>query len=66
MILFSDRMKIERLFIEWCEENGVAQMPNSLVAFMQTKGWLNEDKINDDMRGKRKWNVVKNASSFIR
>lgn len=49
MILFSERMAIEKQFIAWCKENGVAEKPCSLVGFMQAKGWLNEEKIALDL-----------------
>lgn len=49
MVWFSQRMEIERRFLAWCEENGVAVKPNSLVAFMEIKGWLNEEAINRDI-----------------
>lgn len=48
MILFTQRMQIEKLFLNWCKENGVADKPNSLVAFMQINGWLNEEQIMAD------------------
>lgn len=47
---FSNRMKIEKLYYEWIKENGIADKPNSLVVFMHCKGWLNEEKIGDDLR----------------
>ncbi len=53
MMLFSQRMEIERLFLEWCEQNKVAPKPNSLVAFMSINGWLNEDAITRDVPFKK-------------
>ena len=50
MILFSQRMKIQELYYKWIAETNIADKPNSLVAFLQTKGWLNEDKIADDLK----------------
>lgn len=44
MIFFSQRMAIEKLFLKWCKENGVAEKPNSLIAFMEGNGWFNEEK----------------------
>lgn len=48
-LLFSKRLLIEKLFIEWCYQNRVLCAPQSLVGFMQGKGWLNEDKIIEDL-----------------
>lgn len=49
-IHFGRRMAIERQYLKWCEQNGVAEKPNSMVAFMLIKGWLNEEKIAEDLR----------------
>lgn len=48
MIFFSQRMAIEKKFLKWCKENNVAEKPNSLIAFMEINGWLNEEKIEKD------------------
>lgn len=48
-IHFGRRMEIERLYLEWCEEEGIANEPNSFVVFMMEKGWLNERKIIEDL-----------------
>lgn len=53
MMLFSQRMEIERRFLEWCERNKVAPKPNSLVAFMSINGWLNEDAVTRDVPFKK-------------
>lgn len=51
-IHFGLRMQIEELYLKWCEEEGVANKPNSFVAFMMSKKWLNEEKIIEDLDGK--------------
>lgn len=53
MILFSQRMEIERRFLAWCAQNGVAVKPNSLVAFMEMNGWLNEEAVIRDVPFKK-------------
>lgn len=53
MILFSQRMEIERRFLDWCAQNGVAVKPNSLVAFMEINGWLNEEAVIRDVPFKK-------------
>ena len=52
-IHFGLRMEIERLYLEWCEEEGVANEPNSFVVFMMLKGWLNERKIIEDLKDRK-------------
>ena len=51
-IHFGLRMQIEELYLKWCEEEGVTNEPNSFVVFMMSKGWLNEEKIIEDLDGK--------------
>ena len=41
MVFYSDRLEIERAFNEWADKNGVAKVPNSLVAFLEINGLLN-------------------------
>lgn len=49
MILFTQRLQIENLYLNWCEKHGVANKPNSMVAFMEGNNWLNEEKIVQDL-----------------
>lgn len=46
---FGRRMKIEELFYEWCEAEGIAKKPNPMVVFLMEKGWLNEEQIIKDL-----------------
>lgn len=50
MVLFTQRLQIEKLYLDWCEKHGVANKPNSMVAFMQGNNWLNEDQIMADLK----------------
>lgn len=47
MILFSQRMLIEKAFNDWADENKVAKVPNAVVGFLQINGCLNEDAIHE-------------------
>ena len=49
-IHFGRRMAIEKQYLKWCEQNSVAEKPNSMVAFLLIKGWLNEEKIAEELR----------------
>lgn len=51
-IHFGLRIEIERLYLEWCAEEGIANKPNSMVVFLMEKGWLNERKIIEDLKTK--------------
>lgn len=50
MVLFTQRMQIEELYLDWCEEHDVANKPNSMMAFMQGNNWLNEEQIMADLK----------------
>lgn len=52
-LFYSHRVQIEKLFAKWCMENGVAYLPNSLVAYMELKNWLNTDKILEDLKSEK-------------
>lgn len=47
MIWFTQRLNIERAFNAWAEENGVAKVPNAVVAFLEIKGLLDEDAVHE-------------------
>lgn len=50
MLFFKHRKTIEELFYLWAFNQHVKVCPNSLVAYMQIKGWLKEDKIIEDLK----------------
>lgn len=50
MLMFSHRLQIEELYLKWIKENGVADKPNSLIAYMEVNGWLNEERILTDLK----------------
>ena len=50
MLLYSHRLKIERMFYDWCKEHQAAIVPNNLVAYMHMNGWLNDEKILEDLK----------------
>lgn len=47
MIWFTQRKMIEKAFNEWADENGVAKVPNAVVAFLEINGLLNDDAVNE-------------------
>lgn len=49
-VLFSHRMRIQELFEAWCIKNSAAASTNNLIAFMEQKGWLNSEKILEDLK----------------
>ena len=53
IVFFSDRLEIERAFNEWTDKNGVAKVPNALVAFLEINGLLNTEKTIKWCRARR-------------
>ena len=49
-VRFSDRVKIDLLFEAWCVKNQASKSTQTLLAFLEQKGWLNSDKILDDLK----------------
>ena len=49
-VLFSHRMRIQELFEAWCIKNSAAASQNNLIAFLEHKGWLNSEKILEDLK----------------
>lgn len=47
MLFFSDRLKLERMFYKWARSQTprVKECPNSLIAFLEGNGLLNEEKV---------------------
>ena len=50
MLLFSQRCKLQELFLKWCAENDVASTPMSVIAFLQVNGLIDETKTIDFLK----------------
>ena len=44
MIWFSHRLKFEKLFEKWCLENNAKNCPQNMMAFLDIKNLINEEK----------------------
>ena len=44
MLVFSERKKLENLFIDWCKENDTYECPSNMIVFLQSNGLLNEEE----------------------
>ena len=53
IVFYWDRFEIERTFNEWADKNGVAKVPNALVAFLEINGLLNVEKTVKWCRARR-------------
>lgn len=45
MLVYSQRKKLEELFHKWAKENGVAMSPANVVAWLNTNGMIDKDKV---------------------
>lgn len=46
MLFFSERKELARKFREWAKENNALDCAENVIAFLSTKGLINEEKIN--------------------
>ena len=57
MLLFSQRLKLQDLYLEWCEKNNVADTPLSVVTFLHINDLIDDEKANkfleENKNGKR-------------
>lgn len=47
MIFFSERKELEKQYYEWIKENGIADQPNSVIAFLEIHGIINYKKARE-------------------
>ena len=66
MIWFSERKELEKQYYEWIKENGIADQPNSVIAFLEINGLLQNEKVHEKagiVKSKPKTNFDKIVSS---
>ncbi len=44
MLLFSQRLKLQSLYLEWCARNNVADTPLSVITFLYSNDLIDEEK----------------------
>ncbi len=49
-VLFSDRVKIQDEFEAWCVKNQTTPCMQTMIAFLEHRGWLNVDRVMKDLR----------------
>ena len=47
MVWFSERKELEKQYYEWIKENGIADQPNSMIAFLEINGLLKDEKVHE-------------------
>lgn len=65
IVFYSDRLEIERAFNEWADKNGVAKVPNALVAFLEINGLLNTEKTVKWCKARRQKKQTEEANDGI-
>lgn len=65
MLHFSERLKVSNMYSKWLEDNStdtysVKDYPLNVVTFLLKMGWLNEEKMHEDLKG-----VIINESSSM-
>lgn len=49
-LLFSDRVKIQDAFEAWCVKNQTTPCMQTMIAFLEHRGWLNVEKVMKDLK----------------
>lgn len=49
MISYSQRKRIADNFYWWCNENNAVKSVENIIHYLYLNGYLNEDKIQDDI-----------------
>lgn len=52
-VLFSDRVKIQDAFEAWCVKNQTTPTMQTMIAFLEHRGWLNVEMVVKDLKGDR-------------
>lgn len=50
VVRFADRMKIQDAFEAWCVKNQTTPSMQTMIAFLEHKGWLNVDRVVKDLK----------------
>ena len=50
MTWFSQRLKLQEVYTEWCKENNVLDCAMSVITFLDTNGMVDEDGVLDYLR----------------
>lgn len=49
MLSLNTRLKVAKKFTEWAHKAKVDVMPSTLIAWMEMQGWIDTDKLEEDM-----------------
>lgn len=52
MLYFSYRKKLEEEYMKWVEQEKVANCPFNVISFLEMKGLLNREKIDELLESK--------------
>lgn len=50
MLFFNHRRRLAMQFESWCKENGILYCAQSMVAFLQGEGLLDEEKVMEYLK----------------
>lgn len=46
MLLFSQRLKLQSLYLEWCKRNNVTDTPFSVITFLHSNSLIDDEAAN--------------------
>lgn len=50
MTWFSQRLKLQDVYSDWCKENKVEECMMSMIVFLEVNGMINEDGVLEYLR----------------
>ena len=50
MLSLETRLKIAKKFTEWAHKSHIDVMPSTLIGWMEMRGWLDVDKIEEELK----------------
>lgn len=56
----NQRTRIAKIYVAWCKSKRIDVMPSTFLGWLETQGYLNADKIRDDLEKEKE--VLKDDS----
>ena len=48
-LALKERLRISKIYVQWCKDKRIDVMPSTFLAWLEIQGYLNADKIRDDL-----------------
>lgn len=48
-LALKERLRISKIYVQWCKDKRIDVMPSTFLAWLEIQGYLNADKIREDL-----------------